>query len=85
MKVKGWGKWARNQINRGNCVQIACTYSNVCCWPYLTTSGRVYREEYGYVEDTEAAGGGEETLDLPPMEWARIRRIQGILAYMYNE
>lgn len=72
-----WKQWARKRINDGKQVQVACTYTNAGRWQYLTTSGRVCREEFGFVEDCEEH---PETFDLPPMTWASVRRLQAALA-----
>jgi hypothetical protein len=66
-------------LNRHSCVQVACTYSNVCRWQHLTTSGKVCREEYGYIDDADTDDPTIETVDLPVMTWASVKRLQRTL------
>lgn len=70
-------KWIESRLNEGKPVQVACTYSNTCRWNYLTTSGKVCREEFGYEEDTEDIW--LETFDLPVMSWHSVKRLQKAL------
>lgn len=70
-----------------NLVQIACTYSNCgLIGVYLTNSGMVTREEFGYVEDCVYKEGdimenGQlyKILWLKVSDFNRIKRIQNIL------
>jgi hypothetical protein len=68
-------EWITARIDEGKTVQLACTYSNTCRWSYLTTSGRVCREEHGYIEDGES----DETLDLRFISWSTCKRLQRAL------
>jgi hypothetical protein len=59
-------------------VQVACSYTNTgLCGVYLTRSGQVCREEFGYVEDVEETG---DILELSTRSWPSIKRLQRILA-----
>lgn len=74
-------KWINDQINQGKPVQVACIYSNVCRWNFLTTSGNVTREEFGFQDDTPTDQDEQVfTLDLPVMSWASVKRLQRALA-----
>jgi len=69
------------KTNQGDPVQVACTYANVgLVGAYLTTSGQVCQEEYGYIEDVEDPDEFD-TFNLPRMTWASIKRLQ---AYLIN-
>jgi hypothetical protein len=65
-------------------VQVACSYTNTGINSvYLTTSGKVCTEDFGYVEDTawdddEVDVNGElvRRLDLPSITWSSICRLQ---------
>lgn len=72
--------WVNDRLNEGKTVQVAVSATNACYWAYLTTSGRVCRKEYGYIEDCI---DHEETYNLPFMSMKRIDRLQGILERMY--
>lgn len=72
-------KWIEDKLNAGLPVQVACTYSNVCRWNYLTTSGQVTREEYGFEDDILDE---PETHDLPVMTWSSVKRLQNCLQRM---
>jgi hypothetical protein len=73
-------KWILDRINEGKPVQVACTHSNACHWYYLTTSGRVCREDYGYVED---AVDHPETIDLPRLTWSSCGRLRRALTNLH--
>ena len=61
-------------------VQVACTFSNACRWQYLTTSGQVCREEYGFEEDCDVDSIElPERYELPPMTWSSVKRLQRAL------
>jgi hypothetical protein len=69
-------------INQGLPVQVACTYSNVCRWQYLTTKGNVTCEEFGYIEDL--IEDTDLTWPLPAMTWASVKRLQKVLINLQN-
>lgn len=74
-------KWIEDKLNEGKQVQIACTYSNACRWNYLTTSGMVLREEFGYVEDFESEE--KDCHYVPKMTFSSVRRYQKALENLY--
>lgn len=76
-------EWIEERLDRGLQVQVAVSASNACWWLYLTTSGKVCREEYGYVEDV--ADVWPDTLDLKTRSWASVVRLQECLQNMAME
>lgn len=76
-------KWIEARLNEGKPVQVACTFSNACRWTYLTTSGKVCREEFGFEEDTEESW--PETFPLYIKAWKNVVRLQRALQTMANE
>jgi len=74
--------WINARLNEGKIVQVAVTSTNACYWSYLTTSEKVCREKFGFVEDIDEEY--TETLDLPHLTWSSIRRLQDVLIKMYN-
>ena len=72
-------EWIENEVNRGSLVLIACTYANIgLIGAYLTTSGQVCREEFGYIDDVEDPDEFD-TYNLPRMTWSSIKRMQNYL------
>jgi len=59
-------------------VQCAITATNACQWAYLTTSGQVCREEYGFIEDTEDSSE-YQTLDLGKLSLKQVARLNRAL------
>jgi hypothetical protein len=72
-------KWILSRLDQGLPVQCAVTASNACYWCYLTTSGRVCRAEYGYVEDVDKY---LDTIDIPKLTFASIGRLNRALERM---
>ncbi len=71
--------WIEDRVNEGELVQVACTYCNVgLIGAYLTTSGQVCREEFGFIEDVEEPEEFHQ-YDLPRMTWSSIKRLQQYL------
>ena len=71
------------ELNAGNLVQVACTYANVgLIGAYLTTSGQVCREEFGFIEDVEDFDEFA-SFPLPLMSWPSIVRLQNLLQDLY--
>lgn len=70
-------------LNEYDQVQLACSYSNSCRWHYLTTSGKVCREEFGFVEDTDFNDRAER-IDLNMMTWSSVKRLQKALQNLSN-
>ena len=79
-KTSPMREWIEERLNRDLPVQVAVSASNSCWWPYLTTSGRVCRREYGYVEDCDC--DWDDTLDLRTRSWASVVRLQECLQKM---
>ena len=75
-------KWIKDRLNEGKIVQVAVTATNNSFWAYLTTSGLVCRDEYGFVEDTIEEW--EETFNLSKMSWHSVKRLQKALINLYN-
>lgn len=73
-----------NLVNQYPSVQVACTYSNVCRWQYLTTSGLVCTQEHGYIEDWNGDEDGHVRIDLPDMTIATVIRLQRAIANLYT-
>ena len=76
-------KWIEDRMNASQCVQVACTYSNLCRWQYLTTSGKVCREEFNFVEDSDP-DIEYATYDLPIMTWSSVKRLQRALENLHH-
>lgn len=70
-------RWISDRLDEGKPVQVAVTYSNTCWWPYLTTSGKVCREEHGFVEDVEDEW--PECFPVNSRSWSSIVRLQKVL------
>jgi len=79
-------KFIEEKFNEGFPVQVACSYTNTgICSVYLTTSGRVCREEFGFVEDrdydvkVDDTGREIKELKLKTRSWSSIKRLQRYL------
>jgi hypothetical protein len=77
-------KTIESLLNQYPSVQVACTCSNACRWQYLTTSGQVCREEFGFIEDNLGCDDEHTRIDLPKMTWASICRLQRALINLSN-
>ena len=70
----------RKFYNKHGNVQVACGYTNAgLCSVYLTNSGSVTREEFGFVEDSD----GTETLELNTRSFSSVKRLQNFLMKNY--
>ena len=71
----------RDFINDNSLVMVACGYTNVgLCDVYLTTSGKVTREEYGFIEDcTDNEENESITLSLKTRSFYSVKRLQNYL------
>ena len=61
-------------------LQVACEYTNTgLSQVYLTNSGLVCREEFGFIEDLSDYPENYRTLSIKTRSWASIKRLQAYL------